>query len=207
MVVAAEFRAMLDSLWSFYWKFEQLYLYIIEPSWLVDNLDSKVINGRLLIIWSCVFEIWLRSNRSSFRSPKMMLIYDKMSKYWVFIFATQRCSLFTNGPNNWSFHPHRWDTDSSSVKFVASLCSLIHSSPFPGLSAALVGVMGSRFKKSGKLFPAGVVSLVSLVMTGGYLHGILRSLHWRCLKYGYEGLMVLIWTILSESLSMPLSGR
>ncbi|XP_034691592.1 protein FATTY ACID EXPORT 2, chloroplastic-like isoform X2 [Vitis riparia] len=46
-----------------------------------------------------------------------------------------------------------------------------------GLSAALVGVMGSRFKKSGKLFPAGVVSLVSLVMTGGYLHGILRSLH------------------------------
>ncbi|KAK3213297.1 hypothetical protein Dsin_018003 [Dipteronia sinensis] len=46
-----------------------------------------------------------------------------------------------------------------------------------GLSAALLGVMGSRFKKSGKIFPAGVVSLVSLVMTGGYLHGIMRSHH------------------------------
>uniref|UniRef100_A0A5B7BQA2 Putative glycine-rich RNA-binding protein 7 n=1 Tax=Davidia involucrata TaxID=16924 RepID=A0A5B7BQA2_DAVIN len=46
-----------------------------------------------------------------------------------------------------------------------------------GLSAALLGVMGSRFKKSGKIFPAGVVSFVSLVMSGGYLHGILRSLH------------------------------
>ncbi|KAK9134795.1 hypothetical protein Syun_014125 [Stephania yunnanensis] len=46
-----------------------------------------------------------------------------------------------------------------------------------GLSAALLGVMGSRFKKSGKIFPAGVVSLVSLIMSGGYLHGILRSLH------------------------------
>ncbi|RVW55335.1 Protein fatty acid export 2, chloroplastic [Vitis vinifera] len=90
LCIWSRISAMLDSLRSFYWKFEQLYLYIIEPSWLVDNLDSKVING---------------------------------------------------------------------------------------LSAALVGVMGSRFKKSGKLFPAGVVSLVSLVMTGGYLHGILRSLH------------------------------
>ncbi|GMI89378.1 hypothetical protein HRI_002607100 [Hibiscus trionum] len=46
-----------------------------------------------------------------------------------------------------------------------------------GISAALLGVMGSRFKRSGKVFPAGVVSLVSLVMTGGYLHGIMRSLH------------------------------
>ncbi|CAL5398736.1 unnamed protein product [Camellia sinensis] len=46
-----------------------------------------------------------------------------------------------------------------------------------GLSAALLGVMGSRFKKSGKIFPAGVVSLVSLIMSGGYIHGILRSLH------------------------------
>ncbi|KAK9275959.1 hypothetical protein L1049_023234 [Liquidambar formosana] len=46
-----------------------------------------------------------------------------------------------------------------------------------GLSAALLGVMGSRYKKSGKIFPAGVVSIVSLVMTGGYLHGIMRSLH------------------------------
>ncbi|XWS26506.1 hypothetical protein CRYUN_Cryun26dG0037600 [Craigia yunnanensis] len=46
-----------------------------------------------------------------------------------------------------------------------------------GISATLLGVMGSRFNRSGKVFPAGVVSLVSLVMTGGYLHGILRSLH------------------------------
>ncbi|XVE97798.1 hypothetical protein REPUB_Repub03eG0050000 [Reevesia pubescens] len=46
-----------------------------------------------------------------------------------------------------------------------------------GISAALLGVMGSRFKRSGKIFPAGVVSLLSLVMTGGYLHGIMRSLH------------------------------
>lgn len=47
----------------------------------------------------------------------------------------------------------------------------------PGISAALLSVMGSRFKKSGKIFPAGVVSLVSLVMVGGYFHGILRSSH------------------------------
>lgn len=46
-----------------------------------------------------------------------------------------------------------------------------------GLSASLLGVMGSRFQKSGKIFPAGIVSFASLVMTGGYLHGILRSLH------------------------------
>ncbi|XP_038699936.1 protein FATTY ACID EXPORT 2, chloroplastic-like [Tripterygium wilfordii] len=46
-----------------------------------------------------------------------------------------------------------------------------------GVSAILLGVMGSRFRSSGKIFPAGVVSLVSLVMTGGYLHGILRSAH------------------------------
>lgn len=46
-----------------------------------------------------------------------------------------------------------------------------------GLSAALLAVMGSRFRKSGKIFPAGVVSLVSFVMVGGYLHGILRGLH------------------------------
>ncbi|KAK8535340.1 hypothetical protein V6N13_081479 [Hibiscus sabdariffa] len=46
-----------------------------------------------------------------------------------------------------------------------------------GISAALLGVMGSRFKRSGKVFPAGVVSLVSLVMTAGYLHGIMRSQH------------------------------
>ncbi|KAI5010388.1 hypothetical protein ZWY2020_012525 [Hordeum vulgare] len=35
-----------------------------------------------------------------------------------------------------------------------------------GISAALLSVMGSRFKKSGKIFPAGVVSLLSLVMVG-----------------------------------------
>nr|XP_043636007.1 protein FATTY ACID EXPORT 2, chloroplastic-like [Erigeron canadensis] len=46
-----------------------------------------------------------------------------------------------------------------------------------GLSAALLGVMGTRFKNSGKVFPAGVVSLVSLIMTGGYLHGVMRSFH------------------------------
>ncbi|GKV03723.1 hypothetical protein SLEP1_g15978 [Rubroshorea leprosula] len=46
-----------------------------------------------------------------------------------------------------------------------------------GVSSALLVVMGSRFKRSGKVFPAGVVSLVSLAMTGGYLHGIMRSLH------------------------------
>ncbi|GAB2285054.1 hypothetical protein Dimus_019510 [Dionaea muscipula] len=46
-----------------------------------------------------------------------------------------------------------------------------------GLSAALLYVMGSRFKRSRKIFPAGVVSLVSLVMTGGYLHGIMRTMH------------------------------
>lgn len=46
-----------------------------------------------------------------------------------------------------------------------------------GMSAALLGVMGTRFTKSGKIFPAGVVSLVSFVMTGGYLHGIMRGMH------------------------------
>ncbi|KAM0857299.1 hypothetical protein ACQ4PT_048564 [Festuca glaucescens] len=46
-----------------------------------------------------------------------------------------------------------------------------------GISAALLTVMGSRFKKSGKIFPAGVVSLLSFVMVGGYFHGILRSSH------------------------------
>lgn len=46
-----------------------------------------------------------------------------------------------------------------------------------GMSASLLGVMGLRFKKSGKIFPAGIVSFVSLVMSGGYLHGILRHVH------------------------------
>lgn len=46
-----------------------------------------------------------------------------------------------------------------------------------GLSAALLVVMGTRFKKSGKVFPAGVVSLVSLIMTGGYVHGVMKTSH------------------------------
>ncbi|CAI9106151.1 OLC1v1005227C1 [Oldenlandia corymbosa var. corymbosa] len=46
-----------------------------------------------------------------------------------------------------------------------------------GLSAALLVVMGSRFRRSGKIFPAGVVSFVSFVMSAGYLHGVLRSVH------------------------------
>ncbi|GKB87178.1 fatty acid export 2, chloroplastic-like protein [Tanacetum coccineum] len=46
-----------------------------------------------------------------------------------------------------------------------------------GLSAALLVVMGTRFKKSGKVFPAGVVSFVSFIMTGGYIHGIMRCFH------------------------------
>ncbi|XP_058108805.1 protein FATTY ACID EXPORT 7-like isoform X3 [Magnolia sinica] len=46
-----------------------------------------------------------------------------------------------------------------------------------GLSVALLGMMGSRFKKTRKFFPAGVVSLVSLIMAGGYLHGFFHSLH------------------------------
>uniref|UniRef100_A0A0D6R514 Transmembrane protein 14C n=1 Tax=Araucaria cunninghamii TaxID=56994 RepID=A0A0D6R514_ARACU len=46
-----------------------------------------------------------------------------------------------------------------------------------GVSAMLLIVMGARFKKSGKIFPAGVVSVVSLIMTGGYVHGIMRSSH------------------------------
>ncbi|XP_042062561.1 protein FATTY ACID EXPORT 2, chloroplastic-like isoform X1 [Salvia splendens] len=45
------------------------------------------------------------------------------------------------------------------------------------LSASLLGVMGLRFKKSGKIFPTGIVTFVSLVMTGGYMHGILHGLH------------------------------
>ncbi|CAN0901249.1 Protein FATTY ACID EXPORT 2, chloroplastic [Linum grandiflorum] len=46
-----------------------------------------------------------------------------------------------------------------------------------GVASVLTGVMTSRFMRSKKVFPAGVVSLMSLVMTGGYIHGILRSMH------------------------------
>ncbi|GAB2267049.1 Protein FATTY ACID EXPORT 7 [Dionaea muscipula] len=44
-----------------------------------------------------------------------------------------------------------------------------------GVSATLLVAMGSRYLSSRKIFPAGVVSVISLVMAGGYLHGILRS--------------------------------
>ncbi|KAG6546797.1 hypothetical protein Mapa_011743 [Marchantia paleacea] len=44
-----------------------------------------------------------------------------------------------------------------------------------GISAVLLGIMAPRFKKSGKFMPAGLVALFSLIMTGGYLHGIVRS--------------------------------
>jgi uncharacterized membrane protein (UPF0136 family) len=46
-----------------------------------------------------------------------------------------------------------------------------------GISGLLLFIMGSRFLESGKVFPAGVVSLYSLVMAGGYIHGIFRSAH------------------------------
>lgn len=45
-----------------------------------------------------------------------------------------------------------------------------------GTSIGLLIVMGSRFKMSGKIFPAGVVSFASLFMIGGYLHGLMRML-------------------------------
>ena len=46
-----------------------------------------------------------------------------------------------------------------------------------GVSAALLAVMGSRFKKSGKILLVGIVSVVSVVMVGGYFHGILCGMH------------------------------
>ncbi|XP_022968186.1 protein FATTY ACID EXPORT 2, chloroplastic-like [Cucurbita maxima] len=70
-----------------------------------------------------------------------------------------------------------------SATLLLGVCKLLPSNPVLasalglGLSASLLVVMGSRFKNSGKIFPAGVVSLVSFIMTGGYMHGILRSSH------------------------------
>ncbi|XP_010535776.1 PREDICTED: protein FATTY ACID EXPORT 2, chloroplastic-like isoform X1 [Tarenaya hassleriana] len=45
------------------------------------------------------------------------------------------------------------------------------------MAAALTWMMGTRFMRSKKIFPAGVVSFVSFIMTGGYIHGIMRSFH------------------------------
>ncbi|KAG7627253.1 Protein FATTY ACID EXPORT 2 [Arabidopsis thaliana] len=45
------------------------------------------------------------------------------------------------------------------------------------MAGALMYVMGTRYMRSKKIFPAGVVSIMSFIMTGGYIHGIMRSLH------------------------------
>ena len=45
------------------------------------------------------------------------------------------------------------------------------------ISATLLSIMGSRFASSKKMMPSGMVALISLVMTGGYIHGIVRT-HW-----------------------------
>jgi len=37
--------------------------------------------------------------------------------------------------------------------------------------------MGSRFWNSGKFFPAGVVSILSLIMAVGYIHALIRTSH------------------------------
>ncbi|KAG7021999.1 Protein FATTY ACID EXPORT 2, chloroplastic [Cucurbita argyrosperma subsp. argyrosperma] len=82
----------------------------------------------------------------------------------------------------WQPKSHYWP-GSLSHTVACCFCKLLPSNLFLrsalglGLSASLLVVMGSRFKNSGKIFPAGVVSLVSFIMTGGYMHGILRSSH------------------------------
>ena len=43
------------------------------------------------------------------------------------------------------------------------------------ISATLLSIMGSRFATSKKMMPSGMVALVSLIMTGGYIHGIVRT--------------------------------
>jgi hypothetical protein len=46
-----------------------------------------------------------------------------------------------------------------------------------GVSITLLIVMGSRFWNSGKFFPAGVVSILSLIMAVGYIHALIRTSH------------------------------
>jgi hypothetical protein len=46
-----------------------------------------------------------------------------------------------------------------------------------GVSIMLLVVMGSRFWTLGKFFPAGVVSIVSLIMAVGYIHALIRTSH------------------------------
>jgi hypothetical protein len=46
-----------------------------------------------------------------------------------------------------------------------------------GVSITLLIVMGSRFWNSGKFFPGGVVSIVSLIMAVGYIHALIRTYH------------------------------
>ncbi|KAH9575848.1 hypothetical protein CY35_01G132700 [Sphagnum magellanicum] len=46
-----------------------------------------------------------------------------------------------------------------------------------GVSITLLVAMGSRFWNSGKFFPAGVVSIVSLIMAVGYIHALIRTSH------------------------------
>lgn len=62
-------------------------------------------------------------------------------------------------------------------RFLSVTIHLIHpSSHCTGISLALFLLMAKRYSNSGKLFPAGIVAGVSLVMTGGYFHGIQKSL-------------------------------
>jgi hypothetical protein len=46
-----------------------------------------------------------------------------------------------------------------------------------GVSITLLVAMGSRFWNSGKFFPAGVVSILSLIMAVGYIHALIRTSH------------------------------